>query len=81
MSALLEERVENWALWYHYNKNLVPALDLKKRCDFMQKAVDGCLELLAIACKDIQSLEGREPSKNLWLPKGMKMNGNIKEFG
>lgn len=81
MSKQLEKRVEEWGLWYHYNKDRIPPTHLEKRCAFYEKAIDGCIEILAIATKDIQELEGKKPGASLWLPKGMSMLGDPKEFG
>jgi hypothetical protein len=81
MSADFEERLAEWAVWYHANLPRLPEHDLRKQMDFMKKAVDGCIELLAIAAKDIQFLERRDPLKKLYLPKGVTINGSVKEFG
>lgn len=70
MSADLDRRVTEWALWFHQNKDRIPGENLKKRCDFQALAIDGLIECLAIATKDIQVLERRQPIKNIWLPSG-----------
>jgi hypothetical protein len=81
MSADFEERLGEWAVWYCNNVPRLPEQDLRKQMDFMKKAVDGCFELLAMAAKDIQFLERRDPLKKLYLPKGVTINGSVKEFG
>ena len=81
MSTLLEERIRDWAVWFHQNKDRMPSDNLRKRLDFLEKALDGCLELVAIATKDIQKLEHREKSPNLWLPSGVDIQGDIRKFG
>jgi hypothetical protein len=63
MSRLLDHRVTEWGVWYHNNKTRQGDLGLKVQ--FLQKALDGAIELLAIATKDIQRLEGRDPDKGL----------------
>ena len=63
MSRLLDHRVTEWGVWYHHNKTRQGDLGLKVQ--FLQKALDGAIELLAIATKDIQRLEGRDPDKGL----------------
>ena len=57
MSALLDKRAAEWALWY--NEHCRKPMPLDKRMEFQQKSIDGLLEILAIATKDIQRLEGR----------------------
>lgn len=81
MSADLDKRITEWAIWYHENLPRLPKGDLLKRMDFMQKALDGAFECIAIATKDIQVLEDRKPSARLWLPTGMKASGDFRRFG
>ena len=81
MSSELEDRLTEWALWFHENKKRIPPENLRKQNEFLSKAVDGCLELIAIAAKDIQTLERRDPLRKLWLPKGVTVEGDMKKFG
>lgn len=81
MSADLETRITEWGLWFHENKDRIPPENIRRRCDFLEKAVDGCLELIAIATKDIQTLEHRDKSPNLWLPNGVSLKGDLTRFG
>lgn len=83
MSDLLDKRVQEWGVWYLSNRKRIPEMDLKKRLDFTDKALQGCIELLAIACKDLQFLERRDPRRKLYLPREMHMiddNGNVQRF-
>lgn len=81
MSAEAEDRLGEWAIWFHQNKRRIPPEDLKKQNLFLLKAMDGCLEVLALALKDIQELERRHPLKQLWLPKDVAVNGDLTKFG
>ena len=81
MSAASEERLAEWALWFHENMHRIPQGNLAKQNQFLLKAVDGCLEILAMQAKDIQLLERRDPLRKLWLPKGMNATGNMTRFG
>lgn len=81
MSDLLDQRVTEWGLWYMEHKDLIPEKDVLKQNEFLRKALMGVIECLSIATKDIQELERRDPRKQLWLPKGMAMQGSMKHFG
>lgn len=59
MSQTLERRITEWAEWYHNNHDRIPKENLVKRCEFLEIVVDGMIEIVAIAAKDIQRLEGR----------------------
>ena len=81
MSRELEKRTTEWALWFHHNKDRIPNAHFEKRLAFYEKSIDGLLEILAIACEDVRTLEGRAKSNTLWLPQGMSMNGDARKFG
>jgi hypothetical protein len=81
VSDALDKRITEWALWYHQTVMQVPRENVAKRLDHLQKSVDGCLELLALAAKDLQFLERRDPLRKLWLPAGMQMNGDVRKLG
>lgn len=83
MSDFLDQRVEEWGVWYLSNRKRIPEMDLKKRLDFTDKALQGCIELLAIACKDLQFLERRDPRRRLYLPRALNMvndDGTVQRF-
>lgn len=71
MSALLEKQLADWTVWYNYNIQTLPKADLIKRVKFFEKALEGCLECLLIAAKDIKDLEGVR--RQLYLPSGAIM--------
>lgn len=66
MSADLDRRLVEWAVWYHEHKK--DAVDIDKRLEFLTMAVDGVFELIAMACKDLQSVEHR-PGTNFDKPR------------
>lgn len=76
-----EEELTNWYKWYHYNKSNLPPMDLKKRCDFYEKALDGFTGVLALLMKDIQVIEQRQNPAGLYLPRGVEVSGDITRFG
>jgi hypothetical protein len=81
MSQETEERLAEWAVWFHQNKKRIPPGNLAKQNLFLLKSVDGCLEVIAMLLKDVQLLEHRSPIGQLWLPKGMDVHGDITKFG
>ena len=81
MSNLLDQRLTEWGLWFMENRTRVPPENIRKRQDFMDKAIQGLIECMAIAVKDIQELERRDPRKQLWLPKTVDVSGDLRKFG
>ena len=79
MSLETEQRLADWAVWFHENRKHISPGNLEKQNLFLLKAVDGCLECLAMALKDIQILERRNGSAGLWLPPRIK-NGQTTRF-
>lgn len=79
MSRQFEERLTEWAVWYDHNRRLLPEHDLRKQIEFLIRAVDGAFECLALAAKDIQSLEGAR--RQLWLPREVAIRGDVRKFG
>lgn len=78
MSQEFEERLTDYFKWFrHHQSELHNTESIKPVVQFYGKALDGCLELLAIAAKDIQKLEHRErfihkPGSGLFLPPGVR---------
>jgi hypothetical protein len=81
MSRETEKRLIEWAVWFHENSPRIPKNDLQKRCDFLQKNLDGLYELMTRVCEDLRIAEGRPVSNRLWLPEGVKMTGDVRKFG
>jgi len=78
MTSDFETRLIDWAKWFHENKGRIPPEDLRKRVDFLQKSVDGCLELIALAALQMRS---QKASSQLYLPNGMRVTGDLTRFG
>lgn len=82
MSQVFVERLTEWALWYKEHER--DGGDVHMQIQFLKKAVDGCLELLACAAQDINDLEGRPKEalgRRLWTPSGMAVQGDVRRFG
>jgi len=73
LSREFEKRLGEWAIWYHEHKSTVRnSEDFEKVKDFTIRAIDGCLELLAMAAQDIQDLENaRRPTVQIMVPRGV----------
>lgn len=77
----LEKRLIETAVWFHRNKDHIPRNDLRKRIDFLEKALDIFLEMTAMIVDRAQMNEGRAKSESLWLPKGVDASGDFTKFG
>lgn len=66
----LERRLIDTAVWYHNNKDRLPSHEVKRRLDFLEKAFDIQLEIMAMLVQRLQYSEGRPKSENLWMPRG-----------
>lgn len=85
MSQEYNKRLKEWGLWYHEqldNGALRDTGDPIQQIRTLKKAVDGLIELNAIAARDIQRLEraGGGPTQ-LIVPKGARLNRNIRAHG
>jgi len=77
----LEKRLIDTAVWYNKNKKRIPAGNLPKRCEFLEKTCDILIELLALTVTRIQGTEGRPKGSMLWLPNGINVEGDLSSFG
>ena len=66
----LERRLVDTAIWYHRNKDRIPSSDVKRRMDFLSKAFDIQLEMVAMLVSRLHQAEGRRKSDSLWLANG-----------
>ncbi len=68
----LEKRLVETAVWYYRNKDRIPAHNLEKRLEFMEKTFSIFLEMIAMTVDRMQRNEGRKTSASLWLPSGIQ---------
>lgn len=77
----LERRLADTSIWFYKNKDRIPLDNLASRQAFLQKAFWVLLEVNALLLERVHELEaGRRGSKNLWLPQGIKLSDNEREF-
>jgi hypothetical protein len=69
----LETRLVDMAVWYHKNKDRIPRNNVESRCDFLMKALDIHIELVALLVQRLEMVEGRRGSP-IWTPAGIRDN-------
>jgi hypothetical protein len=70
----LERRLADTAIWFHKNRSRIPMDNLAAKQRFLEKGFEILIEINALLLERVRELEGTRTSKNLWLPRGMKMN-------
>lgn len=77
----LERRMADTAVWFYKNKERIPLDNLASRQVFLQKAFWILLEVNALLLERVHELEaGKRGSRHLWLPRGIKLSDNEREF-
>jgi hypothetical protein len=72
----LERRLADLAIWFYRNKSRIPLDNLASRQAFLQKGFWIMLEINALLLERLQEIEtSKRGSSNLWLPRGMKVDG------
>lgn len=82
MSRESEQRLADWAKWFHEHR--LDGGDVHKKIQFLEKSVDGLLEMVCRCLEDIRDLEGRPREalgRKLWTPSGMTVAGDVRRFG
>ena len=75
MSKQTDDRLADFAKWFHYHRGTIDQQNMSKRMEFYETAVDNMCLLITYLVEDIQHLEGR---RSLILPSGIKLNGDIR---
>lgn len=79
---MLEKRLADLAVWYYKNRSRIPLDNLAARQALLDKAFWTLLEVQALLCERQHELEAMKRGKSrLWVPRGMKVNGSLNEFG
>lgn len=74
----LEQRMADLAVWYYKNVKHIPRDNLAARQAFLEKAFWCQVELNALLLERIREMK---PGSNLWLPRGIKVEGDVRQFG
>ena len=75
-----EQRLMDTAVWWEANKDRIPRENIPKRLDFMEIMCSILLEMMAMSLERHYE-QGRTGGSSLWLPTGMSMRGDVKQFG
>ena len=68
-SLPLEKRLVDTVVWFYRNKETIAESNIKKRMEFLEKAMDIVLELLALQLERMHSVERRpKPNGDFWMP-------------
>ena len=79
---MLERRMSELAIWFYKNKGSIPRDNLAARQAFLEKAFWIQIEVIALLAERNQELEAAKRGAScLWLPRGVGVNGSMKEFG
>jgi len=80
VSQLFRDKLADVGVWYKNNRPRHP--EGQQQIRFLLKMNDCLLELLAIACGDINELEGTpKRSSALWTPNSLNARGDMKKYG
>ena len=77
MSAKFDERLMDWAKWWAEHR--VDGGGLEMKVKFLDKAVEGLMELCAHAAHDIREIEAR--SNSLYTPRSLGFEGDLRKIG
>lgn len=74
-------RLEEWAAWYHQHKNDFPDghHGLTQELAFLRTAIDGLMELMALAAREKILGEGRQ-SRLIYTPRGMYLESDGQSY-
>lgn len=76
----LERRLADLTVWLYHNKQRIPPSNVEARLALTEKALWIALEVMAFQVERLHELEA-EKASNLWLPKGVVANGDMRKFG
>lgn len=78
----LEQRIADLAIWYYKNVKHIPTDNLAAKQAFFEKAFWCMIEVQALLIERNHELEAaKRGMSNLWLPKGIDVQGDLRKFG
>ena len=77
----MERRLADLTLWFYKNKKDIPLDNLASKAAFLEKTIWILLEVLALQAERLHEMENRGRSSNLYLPKGVRVEGDVKKYG
>jgi hypothetical protein len=73
----LEQRLADLTVWFYRNRKAISPENLHLRQKLSEDALWIMLEVIALTMDRLQELEHRGKSKHLWLPNGIKVEGDL----
>ena len=71
-NRVLERRLADLTVWFYQNRNRIPAENLTKKVEFLEKGLWISFEVMALLLERNHELEAmRRGTSMLWLPSGM----------
>lgn len=74
----LERRLADLTVWFYHNKDRIPRDNLAGRQAFLEKAYWISLEVNALLLERILDMENSKGGSPLWLPRGMTIEGDLR---
>lgn len=76
----LERRLADLTAWYYMNIDSFASNNVEGQVAFLKKAFWIMLEQQALLIERLHEVESAGKSKHLWLPKGMMVEGDMREY-
>lgn len=73
----LEQRLADLTVWFYRNRKLIDPSNLQKRMKLFEDGFWILLEVNALLMDRVQEIESQRKSASLWLPKGVKVEGDL----
>lgn len=76
-----ERRLADLTLWFYKNFESFASNNVEGQVAFLKKAMWIQLEMNALLLERLHEMEMASKPKHLWTPRGINVEGNIREFG
>jgi len=81
-NRVLERRLSDLTVWFYKNRQRIPQGNLATRMDHLEKGLWISFEVMALLLERNHELEAmRRGTSMLWLPRGMTIENQEREFG
>ena len=76
----LERRLADLTIWFYHNRRDVPTENLGAKVKLLETGLWTVLEVCALLLERQHELEAQKNGSELWLPKGVKVGGDLSRF-
>jgi hypothetical protein len=73
----LEQRLADLTVWFYRNRKFIDVNNIHKRMKLFEDGFWILLEVNALLMDRVQEIENQRKSASLWLPRGMKIEGDL----